>query len=200
MPFIAYMLFFFAFISSSMNLINEHKSKTIERLITIGGQKLNIILGYIIGYTIISIIDILFVLLTTYYIFNLSYNIDIIIPIIITLIILSISAVTTSILIANLTKNEYSFMILIPLITLIPLFTSNIIIEAEKLPKYFKIFSYISPIYYANKIIKYLITENIILDNSNIDYNFIFKNISFIILYIIISLVLSYIFFNKKDN
>jgi len=192
LPIITYILFFFSFIISSINLINEYKNKTIERILVFGCKKINIILGYILGYLFINIIISFILISFSYYIFSLSYNISTILFILLIFILLSVSSINSSILAASLTKNESSFITIIPPVTLIPMFTSGIILDVNKLPKYFKIFSYVSPIYYSNEIIKHIIT------NTNLDYYLIIKNIIFIIIYIIISFILAYTSLRKN--
>ena len=160
-PYGAFIIHFITFILTAIVVVRERTSGTLPRMFISGYNQVDVILGYLISYTILASVQSLIVLLELNWLFELSYSFEKLAALYLVYWLLSAISLEIGIFISNFARNEGQVIPFIPLV-LISMIISGVILPVEKLPDWVQIFAYVSPLYYANEIIQHLITGGVL--------------------------------------
>ena len=160
-PYGALIIHFITFILTAIVVVRERTSGTLPRMFISGYNQVDVILGYLISYTILASVQSLIVLLELNWLFELSYSFEKLAALYLVYWLLSAISLEIGIFISNFARNEGQVIPFIPLV-LISMIISGVILPVEKLPDWVQIFAYVSPLYYANEIIQHLITGGVL--------------------------------------
>jgi len=144
--------FFLIFIVSSMALVQERSSGTLERMLMTPVTRVSVIGGYTIGYGIFAVIQSVILVLFSIYVlgFHSEGNVGWVIFI---MLLLAVSAVSFGELISIFSNTEFQVVQFIP-ITIIPQVFFSGLIPLETIPFHLGNLCYIMPIYYGCTAIK----------------------------------------------
>ena len=151
---IGYILFFFVFLISGMALLKERTSGTLDRLLATPVKRSEVVLGYVLSYTVIQTI---IVTLSSIYLLNIEVAGNPFYVIIVN-VLLAMVALTLGLLISTVTKSEFQMMQFVPVIVIPQMFFSGIV-SVESMGKIAVYISKILPVTYASDGLSKIILE-----------------------------------------
>ena len=176
-PYAAFIVHFITFILTAIVLVRERVAGTLSRMFVSGYNQIEIIGGYLFGYTTLATAQSLIVLFELNWLFELGYEFQIWAQLFVVMWFLAVLSMALGMLVSNFARNEGQVFPFIPLVVL-SVILAGIIIPIEKLPEWAQILSFMTPLYYANELLQELIRGNNLTDNLQmIFYLFIYGSI-----------------------
>ncbi|TVP93105.1 ABC transporter permease [Alkalibacterium sp.] len=144
---LGFFIFFFVFLISGVSFLRERTRGTLERLLSSPLRKWEIVMGYVIGFGLFTIIQA--TIISTYSIFVLGMMMEgtYIYVLLITLF-LSFSALTLGILLSSFAHNELQMIQFIPIVIVPQLFFSGLF-NLETISGWVSWIGPLTPLYYA---------------------------------------------------
>lgn len=180
----AFFAFFFTFITVTIIFQRERLSGTLERLLIGPVSFFQVILGYMGGFIIFSLLQAIIILA---FIFNLIDNpmtLSQYASICFVTLLSIITALLMGLFASYFSSNEFQAMQFIPLVILPQIFLSDMIWDIHDFPEIFQFLANIMPLTYANQIVRQTVLQNHSLMNSWLAVS------AFIIFWIILTSVL----------
>jgi ABC-2 type transport system permease protein len=160
---IALQIYFQTYLMGALVLVRERVGGTLERMFTYPVRKVEILGGYLLGFSFLGILQAIYVLIFSYFLFNKEIEIVvdsqlwILAPITILLV---FSAIGISALISSFAKSEAQALQFIPLVVIPALLLSGIFYPVELLSPWMQNGSYLIPLTYAIESMRELLFEN----------------------------------------
>jgi ABC-2 type transport system permease protein len=123
---------FFTFLLTGISFLRERSQGTMERLMASPVSRLDMVLGYILGFFAFALTQVLIILLFTIYALNIHYSGDLW-QIFIFLILIIVMAVCLGIFASAFAKNEFQMVQFIPLLLLPQIFLCGVIFPMEQM-------------------------------------------------------------------
>ncbi len=153
-PIAAFMVHFLAFLLCAIVLVQERTAGTLERMFINGFRRVEIISGYILGYTALATLQAIAVLSETLLLFGLDYSWETILGLFVVIWLLALTSVLLGILVSTFARHEGQVLPFIPLITLPSVFLSGLIVDTDHLPTWGAWLGHAFPLFYANRMIQ----------------------------------------------
>jgi ABC transporter DrrB family efflux protein len=178
---IALGVFFFSFILIIMNLIGERKGGTLPLLLQCPYDKLQIILGYLCAFSVVSMVQTTVIIVAANVVFGVTFGSSFAnyISIYIAAVILGWTGLVLAIFLSSFAHSEFQAVQFIPLVILPALMLSGIIIPIDQIPEIFRWVSYIFPTTYAVQLLRRIAIDGDIL--SLFDVEIIMQALFFVI-------------------
>jgi len=151
--FIAFFVFFFVFLLTSVSFLRERMRGTMVRLLASPITRAETILGYMLGFSIFALVQSSLVLLFVIYVLKVHYLGNISIVLLVELI-LTVGAVNLGIFASTFAKNELQVVQFMPLMIVPQVLLSGMLIPLETMPPILQKLSYAIPLMYANTAMK----------------------------------------------
>ena len=145
---LATLALFFSFLLTGISFLRERSQGTMERLMASPVTRVDIVIGYLLGFFIFALTQTLVILLFTIYVLDVRYYGDLW-QIFIFQIVVITGAVNLGIFISAFARNEFQMVQFIPLILLPQIFLCGVIWPVEQMPDYLQWLSVILPLKYA---------------------------------------------------
>ena len=145
---LATLALFFSFLLTGISFLRERSQGTMERLMASPVSRLDIVVGYLLGFFIFALLQTLIVVLFTIYVLHVRYYGDLW-QIFIFQIVIITAAVNLGIFISTFARNEFQMVQFIPLIIFPQIFLCWVIWPVEQMPNYLQWLSTILPLTYA---------------------------------------------------
>jgi len=123
---------FFTFLLTGISFLRERSQGTMERLMASPVSRLDMVMGYILGFFAFALTQVLIILLFTIYALNINYSGDLW-QIFIFLILIIVMAVCLGIFASAFAKNEFQMVQFIPLLLLPQIFLCGVIFPMEQM-------------------------------------------------------------------
>ncbi|MBD3339192.1 MAG: ABC transporter permease subunit [Candidatus Lokiarchaeota archaeon] len=158
---IGFIVFFFAFLLTMLAFLRERKQGTMERLLTSPVNRSEIILGYVLSSSVLSLIQATVTILVAGLIFNaqIEFTILNLLQAYIIIYILLLTALGLGIFLSTLAKTEFQIIQFIPLIIIPFMLLSGVWAPVEALPEWLHPLSAIIPLTYANRAMRNILTR-----------------------------------------
>ncbi|MFX0087528.1 MAG: ABC transporter permease, partial [Candidatus Hodarchaeota archaeon] len=168
---IVYGVFFFSFILVIMNLIGERKGGTLPLLLQCPYDKLQIIAGYLIAFSVFSMFQTTMVIMTAGFLFNISFGATILhyISLYIAAVIVGWTALILAIFLSSFARSEFQAIQFVPIVILPALLLSGIVIPLDQIPSEIRWASYLFPTTYGVHLLRQISIEGYVLELINID-------------------------------
>jgi len=140
--------FFFSFLLTGISFLRERSQGTMERLMASPVSRLDIVIGYLLGFFVFALTQTLVVLLFTIYVLHVQYTGDLW-QIFIFQVIIIAGAVNLGIFISAFARNEFQMVQFIPLIILPQVFLAGLLWPVEQMPDYLQWVARFLPLTYA---------------------------------------------------
>ncbi|MDO8716124.1 MAG: ABC transporter permease [Dehalococcoidales bacterium] len=140
--------FFFSFLLTGISFLRERSQGTMERLMASPVSRLDIVVGYLLGFFVFALTQTLIVLLFTIYVLHVQYTGDLW-QIFIFQVIIIAGAVNLGIFISAFARNEFQMVQFIPLIILPQVFLAGLLWPVEQMPNYLQWVARFLPLTYA---------------------------------------------------
>lgn len=164
---LSFVIFFFSFLLTMLSFIREKKQGTMERILTSPINRAEIILGYILSFSILGVIEASVILFTAIFIFDaqIYINLPIILQTYLIVYIVVLTALGTGIFLSTLAKTEFQILQFIPLVIIPIMLLSGVWAPIETLPEWLRPISVVIPLTYANNALRSLLLHEEALIN-----------------------------------
>lgn len=163
-PYGAFIVHFVTFILTAIVLVRERTAGTLARMFVSGYRQVEIIVGYILAYSVLATMQSLLVLVEINILFELDYGSAQLASVYLVMWMLAIISMALGILVSNFARNEGQVIPFIPLV-LLSFFISGILLPVEQLPEWTQLLSYATPLFYANEVLQNLIAGGVLRDD-----------------------------------
>jgi ABC-2 type transport system permease protein len=151
--FIVLMPWFFVFLLTSVSFVRERVQGTVERLLASPLSRFEIVLGYMVGFGIFSLIQSLEILLFTVYVLDVNCEGSIFLAIL-TVVVVIMTAVNLGILLSTFARNEFQAIQFVPLVVFPQALLGGLFWSLDSLPWFLRWLSYLMPVTYANSAVR----------------------------------------------
>ncbi len=151
--YIAVFVFFFVFLLTCVFFLRERSQGTMERLLATPINRLEIVLGYMLGLGVFALIQSAVVLLFTVNALEIDYAGSLLVVFLVE-VILTMLAANMGILASTFATNEFQVVQFIPLVIFPQVLLSGTFWAIEQLPKWLQPFAWLMPMTYANQALR----------------------------------------------
>lgn len=148
-PLVGIIVFFFVYLLSGINFLNERTSGTLERLLSTPIKRGEIIIGYVLGFSTLAVVQTILITLFVVYVLGVTQVGNILYVLLINLL-TSISALILGMLLSTLANNEFQFVQFIPIVILPQVFLCGLF----ELSGVLDIIGHFIPLYYTTESLK----------------------------------------------
>lgn len=154
-------VFFMSFILSIISLINERKAGTLDLLLLSPYHKVNIIVGYMIPLSVVSLIQATILLLLTIFAFNVPVigGVGAYFAVYLMLLLNGWCGMGLGFLLSTIAKSELQAVQFIPMVIFTMLLLSGVLMPLETLPNWLRPISYLLPITYGAEYTRTVMVE-----------------------------------------
>lgn len=156
-PFGAFIVHFATFILTAIVLVRERVLETLERMFISGYRQLEIVGGYLIGYTALATAISFNVLLLLQLLFSLDYSLRQLAEVYVVIWLLAVISMALGILVSNVARTEGQVIPFIPLVIVPSFLFAGLVVATDLLPAWAQVISHLSPMFYANNILQEII-------------------------------------------
>ncbi|HYO49095.1 MAG TPA: ABC transporter permease [Chloroflexia bacterium] len=146
--FIAYIGFFLIFMLTSVSFLRERTQGTMERLSASPVTRIELVLGYMLGFGFFSMIQAAVLLLFTVFVLQVQYTGNLLSIFVVTLA-LVLGAVNLGIFLSAFARNELQAIQFIPLVILPQVLLSGLLWPVQDMPGWLQAIARIMPLTYA---------------------------------------------------
>lgn len=146
--FIAYIGFFMIFLLTSVSFLRERTQGTMERLSASPVTRLELVLGYMLGFGFFSVLQAVVLVLFTVYALQVKYSGNLISIFVVTLA-LVLGAVNLGILLSAFARNELQAIQFIPIVILPQVLLSGLLWPVQEMPGWLQGIARLMPLTYA---------------------------------------------------
>ncbi len=164
----AFIIHFTSYVLCLIVIVRERREGTLSRMSVTNYSRVEIVIGYILGYAGLATLQAVLILIEVNYFFSLNYGAVIMLKLFGILWTLSIISISLGIIISNLAKTEAQIFPLIPLFVLPTIFLSGLIVQIEKITWLVRWISYIIPFTYAQRALETIIPGTAMQQNNDL--------------------------------
>jgi ABC-2 type transport system permease protein len=151
--YIAFFVFFFVFLLTCVFFLRERSLGTMERLLATPINRLEIVLGYMLGLGVFALLQSAVVLFFTVYALDIHYAGSLLVVFLIE-VLLTMLAANMGILASTFATNEFQVVQFIPLIIFPQALLSGTFWAIDQLPGWLQPFAWLMPTTYANQAMR----------------------------------------------
>lgn len=159
-PIAAFLVHFLAFLLCAIVLVQERTAGTLERMFINGFRRIEIIGGYVLGYTLLATVQAVVALVEVLLLFELDYSWGTILALFGVIWLLAIASVMLGMFVSTFARHEGQVFPFIPLLILPSIFLSGLLVNTELLPTWAEWLGRALPLFYANTVIQEIIKPN----------------------------------------
>ncbi len=145
---IGLVVFFLVFVVTSVSFLRERTQGTLERLMATPLRRAEIVVGYMIGFTVLALVQSAEVLVFSLYVLKL-YNAGSVWLIFLVAVLMAIAAVNLGIFVSMFARTEFQAVQFIPLVIVPQFFLSGILVPVSAEPGWMQVISKVLPLTYA---------------------------------------------------
>lgn len=146
--FIAYIGFFLIFLLTSVSFLRERTQGTMERLSASPVTRLELVLGYMLGFGFFSTLQAVVLLLFTVYALQVKFTGNLLSIFVVTFA-LVLGAVNLGIFLSTFARNELQAIQFIPIVILPQVLLSGLIWPVQDMPQWLQVIARVMPLTYA---------------------------------------------------
>jgi ABC-2 type transport system permease protein len=147
-PFIGLLVFLLVYVVTSVSFLRERTLGTLERLMASPLRRTEIVVGYLLGFTLVALVQAAEVLGFGLLVLDL-YNAGSVWLIFGLELLLAIGAVSLGIFLSTFARNEFQAVQFIPLVVVPQVLLSGLLVPVENEPEWLQIVSNVLPLTYA---------------------------------------------------
>ena len=151
--YIVFFVFFFVFLLTCVFFLRERSLGTMERLLATPINRLEIVLGYMLGLGIFALIQSAVVLLVTVFALNVDYAGNLLLVFVIEVMLMMVAA-NMGILASTFASNEFQVVQFIPLVIVPQMLLSGTVWAIEEMPAWLQPPAWLMPMTYANRAMR----------------------------------------------
>jgi ABC-2 type transport system permease protein len=155
--------FLFVFLLTAVAFLRERSQGTLERLLVSPLGKAELVLGYVLGFTLFALIQSLVILLYVVYVLRVHYHGNLAIIFLVT-VTMTIAGVNLGIFASAFARNELQVVQFIPLALAPQVLLAGLFFPVATLPVVIKQIAYVLPLTYANFALRDVMLKGFGLD------------------------------------
>ena len=161
---IAFFAFFFIFLLSAVSFLRERSSGTLERLMASPLRRGELVLGYLVGFTLFALIQAVVLVAFTILVLGVSYRGSLAAIFVVEAAIVVVS-VALGLLVSAFARNELQAIQFIPLVVVPQAFLGGLLVPVDQLPDLLRPISAILPLTYATEALRAVMVKGYPLDD-----------------------------------
>lgn len=189
--FLGFFAFFFVFILSAVSFVRERLTGTLERILVSPVRKIEIVLGYVLGFSVFAFLQSILITFFTVQLLEM-YNVGQLIYVIIVTCLISLTALTLGTFLSAFAHNEFQVLQFIPLVVVPQIFFSGMF-SVDNLPTWLLTLGKLFPLTYGAKILR-----NIMFKGENLVQNS--GSILILIGFSLVFIILNMVILNKQRS
>nr|MDO8133871.1 ABC transporter permease [Candidatus Njordarchaeum guaymaensis] len=150
---VSFAIMIIAILLSVVLLVRERRDGTLERILASPATKMDIILGYMFAFSVISAIQSTIVLGLTVILFDLTIRGSIILAYAI-IVLFAMGSLTMGIALSVLAKTELQAVQFVPMVIFPSIILGGLLIPIETMPSWLQVFSYLIPMTYSTQALR----------------------------------------------
>ena len=147
-PFIGLVVFFLVYVVTSVSFLRERSQGTLERLMASPLRRGEIVVGYMLGFLVVALVQAAEVLMFGVYVLDL-YNAGSVWLIFGIEVLLALAAVNLGIFLSTFARTEFQAIQFLPLVIVPQILLSGLIVPVEAEPEWLQVVSNVLPLTYA---------------------------------------------------
>jgi ABC-2 type transport system permease protein len=147
-PFIGLLVFFLVYVVTSVSFLRERSLGTLERLMASPLRRAEIVVGYMLGFMVVALVQAVEVLLFGIIVLDL-YNAGSIWLLFGIEVLLALAAVNLGIFLSTFARTEFEAVQFIPLVIVPQLLLSGLLVPVSSEPEWLQVISKVLPLTYA---------------------------------------------------
>ncbi|MBX3081022.1 MAG: ABC transporter permease [Anaerolineae bacterium] len=151
--FIGLFVFLFVFILTSVAFLRERTAGTLERLQATPISRIEIVLGYMLGFTLFALVQAVIILAFTIFGLKVHYMGSLLLVFVVE-ILLAVMAVNLGIFFSTFARNEFQVVQFIPLVVVTQILLSGAFWAIEDMPSWLQPLAWLMPLSYANQALR----------------------------------------------
>ncbi len=164
-PFIGLIVFFLVYIVTSVSFLRERTLGTLERLMASPLTRTEIVLGYMLGFTIVALVQAAEVLVFGLLVLGL-YNAGNVLLVFGLEVLLALAAINLGIFLSTFARTEFQAVQFIPLVIVPQILLSGVIVPVASEPGWLQVVSNVLPLTYAVDALRGVMLEGRTLASS----------------------------------
>lgn len=148
--YVAFFAFFFVFMLTGVSFLRERTQGTMERLLATPITRLEIALGYMLGFGVFALFQSAVILFFTILVLRIQYVGDLALVFLL-LGLLAVGAVNLGIFLSTYARTELQVIQFIPIVIVPQALLSGLIVPVSELPQLLQIVAHAMPLTYANR-------------------------------------------------
>lgn len=165
---LAALALFFSFLLTGISFLRERSQGTMERLMASPLTRLDIVVGYLLGFFVFALLQTLIIFFFTIYALGVSFQGNLW-EILLFQVFIIAGAVNLGIFISTFARNEFQMVQFIPLVIIPQLFLAGVIWPVEQMPDYLQWLSAALPLTYAVEGLRDIMLSGMNLGNVWLD-------------------------------
>jgi ABC-2 type transport system permease protein len=145
---VSFAIMIIAILLSVVMLVRERRDGTLERILTSPTRKMEIVLGYMFAFSVISALQSTLVLTLAVLLFNLTIRGSILLAYAV-IVLFAMGSLSMGIALSVLAKTELQAVQFVPMIIFPSIILGGILIPIETMPVWLQVFSYFIPMTYS---------------------------------------------------
>jgi ABC-2 type transport system permease protein len=188
--FIAFFVFFIVFLLTSVSFLRERGQGTIERLMVSPVSRLEITIGYLLGFLVFAVMQSIVILLFTVYVLKAKFFGQLWEIFVIELL-LTIGSVNLGIFLSSFARTELQVVQFIPIVITPQVLLSGMIWPVRTIPYYLRWLATIMPLTYANNALRAMMIRGLPISDVK-------PEIAFLITFALVLMVFSMLTIRKN--
>ncbi|MCD2256805.1 ABC transporter permease [Lactobacillus sp. CC-MHH1034] len=160
---IGFVVFFFVFLISGVAMLKERTSGTLYRLLATPIRKIEILMGYLIGYGLFALIQTLLVVVYSIFVFKIQI-LGSIWAVLLVNMLTAIVALALGLLVSTFATSEFQMVQFIPIVVIPQIFFSGLI-PIDQMARWLQPVAKVMPIYYSAQAVRDIIQKGANLVN-----------------------------------
>lgn len=149
LPAAAFIVHFVTYVLTTIVLVRERVTGTLERMFISGYRPTDVVLGYLLAYTVVATIQSVLILLELNLLFDLSLGPLELAAVFLVMWLLAVLSMALGLFISNFARHEGQVIPFIPMVIVPSVFLSGLAVSVEALPGWARALSLIIPLRYA---------------------------------------------------
>ncbi|MEJ2666788.1 MAG: ABC transporter permease [Deinococcales bacterium] len=147
-----FMVFFLAYVLSTLVLVRERRDGTLERMLAVGYGRPAITAGFVAGYGALALVQTALVVLSTAWLFGIDLG-SRWVPVSLTTFVLSMVSIAMGVFVSAAARSEGQVFPTIPLLIVPTLLLCGVVLPLEQLPRYLRVLAHVLPPTYAENVL-----------------------------------------------
>lgn len=147
-----FMVFFLAYILSSLVLVRERRDGTLSRMLAVGYGRPAITAGFVLGYGALAVVQTALVVSATAWFFGIDLGARVV-PVSLTTFVLSMVSIAMGVFVSAAARTEGQVFPTIPLLIIPTLLLCGLVLPLDQLPHYLRVLAHVLPPTYAENVL-----------------------------------------------